>query len=164
MATNPHNAARFELPQRVLSGKKDPVKLDTKIQLIDRMASLPGIDGIVRRDDVIPSAVDLYLKREFLRSSSDNPETALFCRLSYDGIEISGLDRWAKHKVICRGWGRLTCGEVLVYLPRTHRELETAWKIIQRAYDNLFDPSASAVGTNIVPTWEWPRFSRTTLQ
>jgi hypothetical protein len=83
---------------------------------------------------------------------------------SNDGIEIFRLDRWTKHQVISRGWGKLTARDVLVFLPRTNRELETVWKIVQRAYDNLFDPSASAIGAQLVSIWDLPKFSRTTLQ
>ena len=163
MATVAHKPARFVLPQRVRSGQESTIEGVTKTHLIDRIADLPGIEAVRHRDDVIPSSVDLYLKNDNLQNPDQNPESTLFCSLSNDGIEIFRLDRWTKHQVISRGWGKLTARDVLVFLPRTNRELETVWKIIQRAYDNFLGTSASAIGTQMVSTWDLPKFSRTTL-
>ena len=49
-------------------------------------------------------------------------------------------------------------------LPRNTRELDVAWKILPRAYTNLCGPSAEVAGAQIVSTWDYPMFSRTTLQ
>ncbi|MDH3546894.1 MAG: hypothetical protein OEN22_07325, partial [Gammaproteobacteria bacterium] len=88
----------------------------------------------------------------------------LFCSLNRDGVVVTGLDRWARHKVISRGWGKLDFDRVFVFLPRDGRELDIVWKILQRAYHNLFSRSARLPEAHIVSTWDWPKFSRTTLQ
>lgn len=164
MATTVHKPARFELTQRIRTEKKYSRDLETRLALIDRIAELPGIETVERNIDAVPCRVDVYLKRDSTRSLRERQAAPLFCSLSRDGIAICGLDEWARHKVISRGWGRLDFNQVLVFLPRDHRELEVVWKILQRAYDNLFDPSAKVPGAHIVSTWDWPKFSRTTLQ
>ena len=164
MATTVHKPARFELTQRIRTDKKFARDLETKLALIDRIAELPGIETVERRDDAVPCRVDVYLKRDSARSFREGQAASLFCSLSRDGIAICGLDRWARHQVVSRGWGKLNFDEVLVFPPRDSRELDTVWKIVRRAYDNLFDPSAGGPGAHIVSTWDWPKFSRTTLQ
>ena len=164
MATPVHKPARFELTRRIRTETKFSSELDTRLALIDRIADLPGIETVERRADAVPWRVDVYLKRDSTRHLRERQPATLFCSLSRDGIAICGLDHWAKHQVVSRGWGKLDCDEVLVFLPRNGRELDTVWKLVRRAYDNLFDPSARIPGAHIVSIWDWPKFSRTTLQ
>lgn len=164
MATTVHKPARFELTQRIRTDRKFSRDLETKLALIDRIAGLPGIETVERRDDAVPCQIDVYLKRDSTRSLRERQAAPLFCSLSRDGIAICGLDLWARHQVLSRGWGKLNFDEVLVFLPRNSRELDTVWKVVRRAYDNLFDPSARVPGAHMVSTWDWPKFSRTTLQ
>ena len=164
MATTVHKPARFELTQRIRTENEFSRHLETRLALIDRIAGLPGIETVECRDDAVPCRVDVYLKRDSSMSLRERRPAPLFCSLGRDGIAVCGLDRWARHQVVSRGWGKLHVDEVLVFLPRNRRELDTVWKVVRRAYDNLFDPSAEVPGAHIVSTWDFPKFSRTTLQ
>ena len=163
MTATLHKPARFELPSRISAGKKASDELETRMALVDRIGGLPGIETVERRDDSVPCRVDVYLKRDLDRRLRAHM-APLFCSLRRDGVVVRGLDGWAQHKVISKGWGKLDFDRVLLFLPRDRRELEAVWKILKRAYDNLFIPSARVPGAHIVSTWDWPKFSRTTLQ
>ena len=164
MTATVHKAGRFELTQRVRTEKTFANELETRLALIDRIAELPGIETRERRDGATSCQVDLYLRHNSTRRSKERQSASYFCSLSRDGLKIRGLDLWAQHQVVSRGWGKLSSDEVLVFLPRNRRELDTVWKVVQRAYENLFDPSARVPGAHIVSTWDLPKYSRTTLQ
>lgn len=163
MTATLHKPARFELPTRVCAERKAARRIDATMALVDRIADLPGIETVERRDDSVPCQVDVYLKRDPERQLRSHPAT-LFCSLTADSVVVRGLDLWAQHKVISSGWGKLDFDRVRIYPPRNRRELEVVWKILQRAHDKLFKPSANIPGAHIVSTWDLPKFSRTTLQ
>lgn len=164
MAVNQYKPAQFELPPRIRTRKKSSREQEMRMALADRIADLTGIEILKRRDESIPGQIDVYVRQDSTARSLTNHDAKLFCSLNSKGIMIRGLDRWAKHQVISRGWGKLIPGDVLVFLPRDDKELHIIWKVLQRAYDNIYDPAAKTSGTNIVSTWDWPQFSRTTLQ
>ena len=164
MPASLYKPGRFELPPRIRAEKKPSDKLATRTALIDRIADLRGIETVQRRDNTVPCQVDVYLCQDSKVRRRGSELTPLFCSLNCDGVAVSGLDRWAQHKVISRGWGKLDADRVLVYLPRDRRELSIVWKILRRAHDNLFNPSDKLAGEQMVSTWDWPKFSRTTLQ
>lgn len=164
MAVNQYKPAQFELPPRIRTGKKSSREQEMRMALADRIADLTGIEILKRRDESIPGQIDVYVRQDSTARSLANHDAKLFCSLNSKGIMIRGLDRWAKHQLISRGWGKLIPGDVLVFLPRDGKELHIIWKVLQRAYDNIYDPAAKTSGTHIVSTWDWPQFSRTTLQ
>ena len=163
MATTTRNVCRFSLPARIRTGKANSNEFATKLALIDRIADLRGIETVERNDDV-PSHVDVYLSRHSTVTARKRSSPPLLCSLNSKGLTIDGLDNWARHQVVSNGWGKLMSNSVLVFLPRDDYELEVCWSIVQRAYDNQFDSSAPAPGTQIVSIWDWPKTSRTTLQ
>jgi len=164
MATTAQNVCRFSLPARIRTGKAYPNEFATKLALIDRIADLPGIETVERNGDTVPSHVDVYLTRHSTIPVRKRLLPPLLCSLNSKGLTIEDLDDWARHKVVTSGWGKLIYNSVLVFLPRDYDELEVCWSIVQRAYGNLFDALAPEPGTQVVSTWEWPKFSRTTLQ
>lgn len=164
MAVNQYKPAQFELPPRIRTGKKSSREQEMRMALADRIADLTGIEILKRRDESIPGQIDVYVRQDSTARSLANHDAKLFCSLNSKGIMIRGLDRWAKHQLISRGWGKLIPGDMLIFLPRDGEELDVIWKVLQRAYDNIYDPAAKTSGTHIVSTWDWPQFSRTTLQ
>jgi len=163
MVTKSHKLARFELPARIRNKKSLSDDLKLRMALIDRIADFPGIETVECRNDTVPCQVDVYLKRDTAERVRRTQSPPLLYSLSCNGVMVSGLDRSAQHKVVSRGWGKLFFAQVLVFLPRDNKELDVVWKILQRAYDNLFDSSANESGTHIVSTWDWPKCLRTTL-
>lgn len=164
MPTTVSKSTRFELSQRVRTDQKAPNALKVKLALIDRIAELPGIKKVDCEDDASRCQINIYLKCDPAKSQREGRAGPMLCSITRDGIAIRGLDQWARHQVISRGWGKLELDGVLVFLPRNDRELDTVWTVIRRAYDNLFNPSANIPGVQIVSTWDWPKFSRTSLQ
>jgi hypothetical protein len=164
MAVNEYKPAHFELPHRNRIANGDAREHEMRMALADKITDLGGIEMVKRRDESVPGQVDVYVKRGSAARLGANHDVKLFCSLNSKGIIIRGLDRWAKHQVISRGWGKLIPGDVLIFLPRDSRELDVIWKVFERAYDNIYDPSVKASGAHIVSTWDWPQFSRTTLQ
>jgi hypothetical protein len=164
MPENRKIETRFDLPIRIRSRKHPGTELQARLDLIDRVADLQGIEVAEQADDAVSCRVDVYL--------SDSPPVALraerpstlLCSLSRDGIAIYGLDRWARYQVLARGWGALNEACAQVHLPRDTNELETVWQIVRRAYDNRqLEPEKELEGL-VVSTWDWPKYSRTSLQ
>ena len=164
MATSAHQLPRFQLPARIRANKTAPEDLAARLALADRIADIPGVDAVECGDDTVPRQVAIYLREATARRTIRVPRPLLLCRLGTDGIVVHGLDNWAKHQVVMRGWGRLLYDRVLLFLPRDDNEVETCWSIIRQAYDSLFDPSASHSGTRNTSAWDMPKFSRTSLQ
>jgi len=163
MATKSHEPARFQLPARIRSKKCRSDEFQLRMDLIDRIADLRGIETVECRDDTVPRQVDVFLNRDAADRVRKFQSPPLLCSLNCDGVMVSGLDRWARHQVVSRGWGKLMADQVLIFLPRDNMELDVVWKIFQRAYDNLFVSYTSEQGTQILSTWDWPKFLRTTL-
>ena len=163
MATTTRNVCRFSLRARIRTGKANSNEFATKLALIDRIADLRGIETVERNGDAVPSHVDVYLTRHSTFPVRKRLSPPLLCSINSKGLTIDGLDDWARHQVVSNGWGKLIYDSVLVFLPRDDNELEVCWSIVQQAYDNLFDSSAPEPGTQLVSTWDWPKFSRTTL-
>lgn len=132
--------------------------------LVDRIADLRGIETIERSNDTAPSRVQIYLQREASDRVLRRKPAQLLCSLDRNGVVISGLDPWERYQVLASGWGTLVDDQVCVHSPRDSKELAIVWSLIQRAYDRLFCPLTPAAGSMVVSTWDWPRFSRTSLQ
>ena len=164
MAASSHKTARFVLPGRIRNEREAPSEPSTRMALIDRIADLQGIETVECSGDTVPSQVNVYLRQGSTGRSRDRAAPALFCSLNGNTVAVSGLDQWAKYQVIARGWGQLALDHVDILLPRNTRELNVVWKILQRAYANLNVPSVGAAGTQLVSTWDYPKYSRTTLQ
>jgi len=164
MAITSHRRDRFILPTRIRSKKTIATGIPVRLVLIDRIADLQGIETVERRDDTLPRQVDVYLKCDCADRGQKSQPPTLLCSLNCNGVLVGGLDPWAKHQVVSHGWGKLILNQVLIFLPRDNTELEVVWKIFRRAYENLFTPLAAEPGRQIVSTWDWPKFSRPTLQ
>lgn len=132
--------------------------------LVDRIADLPGIEAIDRDDRCIPSRVDVCVQRPGADRARREGSLLQLCSLSGDGIAVYGLDRWGRYQALARGWGVLVGDHVLVCLPRDRNELEVVWSIVKRAYDNQYVAPGHDTGARVISTWDWPKFSRTTLQ
>ena len=164
MPENRKIETRFDLPIRIRSRKHPGTELQARLDLIDRIAELQDIDVAEQPDDAVPCRVDVCLTPHHPRASCDETPENLLCSLSRDGISIYGLDRWARYQVLARGWGGLnhTCAQV--YLPRDTNELEAVWQIVRRAYDNRHFEPERELEELVVSIWDWPKYSRTSLQ
>lgn len=164
MPENRKIETRFDLPIRIRSRKHHGTGLQARLDLIDRIADLQDIDVAEQPDDAVPCRVDVYLTTHHPIASCDETPANLLCSLSRDGISIYGLDRWARYQVLARGWGGLnhTCAQV--YLPRDTNELEAVWQIVRRAYDNRYFEPERELEELVVSIWDWPKYSRTSLQ
>lgn len=155
---------RFDLPIRIRSRKCRETELQARLDLIDRIADLQGIDVAEQLDDAVPCRVDVHLSDSRAAGLLKERLSTLLCSLSRDGISIYGLDRWARYQVLARGWGCLNEACAQVHLPRDINELEAVWQIVRRAYNNhQFEPERELEGL-VVSTWDWPKYSRTSLQ
>lgn len=163
MATNTQKPAPFKLRARIRNRRRESSDLRMRTELIDRIGDLRGIETVERRDDTVPCQVDVYLKRDASDRVRKVQSPPLLYSLNCQGVMVSGLDRWAQHQVLCGGWGKLIFDQVLVFLPRDNKELDVVWKILQRAYNNLYVPSARERGSQVLSTWDRPKFSRTIL-
>ena len=164
MAKTTGNPARFKLPARIRNKRKTPGDFSARVALIDRIADLPGIETVERNDETTPCRVEIYLRREASDRVLKRKAAQMLCSLDCNGVFLNGLDRWERYQVLANGWGKLVDHEVCVYLPRDSHELEVVWGIFRRAYDRLFGPLTSEAGSLVISTWDWPRFSRTSLQ
>lgn len=163
MATPSQKPLPFKLRARLRNRRRASNELQMRTELIDRIGDLRGIETVERRDDTVPCQVDVYLKRDPADRVRKVQSPPLLYSLNCHGVMVSGLDRWARHQVLSRGWGKLIFDQVLVFLPRDNKELDVVWKILQRAYNNLFVSSARERGSQVLSTWDWPKISRTTL-
>jgi hypothetical protein len=164
MATSALQLPRFQLPARIRAHKTGSEVLPARQALLDRVAKLPGIETTECTDDTLRLQIVIYLHGATARRTIRNPRPFMLCNLSDDGIAIYGLDNWAKHQVVMRGWGKLINDRVQLFLPRDDDELEICWSILRLAYDLLFDAPASRPATGNRSSWDMPQFSRTTLQ
>ena len=164
MKKTARTTTRFKLPARIRNKRNIAGDFQARVALEDRIAALPGVETIERNDNAAPARVDIFLRRESTDRGLKRRPLRLLCSLGNDTVIVSGLDRWDRYQALSCGWGRLVDDLVCVYLPRDRNELETVWRIVLRAYDALFDSSAPEPGSLIVSTWDWPRFSRTSLQ
>jgi hypothetical protein len=155
---------RFDLPIRIRSRKHPGTELQARLDLIDRVADLQGIDVAEQPDDAAPCRVDIYLTNPHPIASRTQRPSTLLCSLSRDGISIYGLDRWARYQVLARGWGVLNEACAQVHLPRDTNEIEAVWQIVRRAYDSRQLEPERQLERLVVSTWDWPKYSRTSLQ
>ncbi len=164
MARTTRETARFTLPSRIRNKRKTPNDFSIRMALIDRIADLPGIEAVEGNDETVPRRVEIYLRREATDRVLKREAPRLFCSLDCSGVTISGLNRWERHHTLVNGWGNLVEDQVCIFLPRDHKELEIVWTIIRRAYDRLSGPLTPESESLVISTWDWPRFSRTSLQ
>ena len=155
---------RFKLPTRIRNKRNTADDLEARMALADRIADLPGIETIERADDSVPCRIDVYLRRECPDRALKRKPARLFCSPDRDSVMVRGLDRWGRHQVLSCGWGTLVDERVCVYLPRNRKELEAVWSIVHRAYISFFDLSEPEPGSIVLSTWDWPKYSRTSLQ
>ena len=164
MAKTAKTTERFKLPARLRNKRKTPGEFSARVALIDRIADLSGIETVERNDEITPRRVEIYLRREASDRVLRRKAAKMLCSLDCNGVFLNGLDRWERHQVLAKGWGKLVDHEVCVYLPRDSHELEIVWGVVQRAYDRLFGQLTPEAGSLVISTWDWPRFSRTSLQ
>jgi hypothetical protein len=155
---------RLKLPARIRNKRNTAGDFEARMALADRIADLPGIEIIERSVATAPCRIDIYLRRAGTNGKPKGKPACLFCSLDRESATVSGLDEWSRYQVLSNGWGKLDDELVCVYLPRDRKELETVWLIVQRAHSNLFDASLPEPGSLTVSTWDWPEFSRTSLQ
>lgn len=164
MVTAPDTPRRFQLPARIRANATAAEALPSRLLLADRISELPGVEAVECDGDILPRRINIYVRDATAGRTGRNPERGLLCRLSANGISIFGLDDWAKHQVIMRGWGKLLQDRVLVFLPRNESELDICWRILRQAYDSVFHRSAGLPGNGYPVAQRLPGFSRTTLQ
>lgn len=153
----------FKLRARARNRKCQSNDIHFRMELIDRIAALRGVETIDHRVDTVPRQIDVYLKHDGADGARRTQSPPMLCSLNSNGLMVSGLDRWARHHVASRGWGRPIFDQMLIFLPRDNKELDVVWKILRRAYDNLYVSSAREPGSQIVSTWDSPKSLRTTL-
>jgi hypothetical protein len=155
---------RLRLPARIRNKRNTAEDFEARVALADRIAELPGIEIIERRDEEVPCRIDIYLSHEDSNRRPLGKPAFLFCSFDRESVTVSGLDQWNRYQVLSYGWGKLVEDRVRVFLPRDRRELETVWLIVQSAHSRLFDASVPETGSQTISTWDWPKFSRTSLQ
>ena len=163
MARITRKPARFKLPARIRSRHAAPDNFTVRMALVDRIADLQGIETVERNDDTVPRRVEVYLQREASDRVLKRRAAQLLCSLDCNGVTVCGLSRWERYQVLANGWGKLNDDQVCIYLPRNSKELDIVWSVIQRAHDRLFGPLTPEAGSLVISTWDWPRFSRTSL-
>ncbi len=161
MVTAPDTSRRFQLPSRIRANATAAGALPSRLLLAERISELPGVEAVEYDGDILPRRIDIYFRDA---STVHEPQRRLLCRLSANGIAIFGLDDWAKHQVVMRGWGKLLRDRVLVYLPRDESEADICWSILRQAHDAIFHRSVQKPGNSHPSTRSLPSFSRTTLQ
>jgi hypothetical protein len=112
----------------------------------------------------VPCRLDIYLSHAGTNRGPQGQPALLLCSLDRESVTVSGLDQWNRYQVLSYGWGKLVDDRVRVFLPRDRRELEIVWLIVQSAHSRLFDASVPETGSMTLSTWDWPKFSRTSLQ
>ena len=164
MAKTTGKPKRFKLPARLRNKRKTPGDFSARMALIDRVADLPGIETVARNVETTPRRVEVYLRRDASDRVLKRQAAQMLCSLDCNGVFLNGLDRWERYQVLAKGWGKLVDHEVCFHLPRDSKELEIVWSVVQRAYDRLMGPLIPEAGSLVISTWDWPRFSRTSLQ
>jgi hypothetical protein len=164
MTKTSKKAARLTLPARIRNKQKSSGDFAARMALIDRIADLPGIETVERNDEDIPGRVEIYFRRETSDRVLKRKPARQLCCLDCNCVTVSGLSRWDTYQVLRNGWGKLVNDQVCVYLPRDHEELEIVWSVIRQAYCRFTGPPNPESGSVIVSTWDFPRFSRTSLQ
>jgi hypothetical protein len=153
MTKTSKKAARLTLPARIRNKQKSSGDFAARMALIDRIA-----------DEDIPGRVEIYFRRETSDRVLKRKPARQLCCLDCNCVTVSGLSRWDTYQVLRNGWGKLVNDQVCVYLPRDHEELEIVWSVIRQAYCRFTGPPNPESGTVMVSTWDFPRFSRTSLQ
>lgn len=164
MEKTTRTAARFKLPARIRNKRNTSGDFSARMALVDRIADLPGIETVERNDQTVPQRVEIYLRREASDRVLKRKPARLLCSLDCNWVTVNGLSRWERYQVLANGWGKLVNDQVCVYLPRDHKELKIVWRVIRQAYDRLLGPLIPEAGSLVVSTWDWPKFSRTSLQ
>lgn len=154
----------FRLPARIRNKGTASDHFGARMALIDQIADLPGIETVEHSNETIPRRVDIYVRRETSDRVLKRQPARCLCSLDSQALTVSGLSRWEKYQVLANGWGQLINDQVSVYLPRDQKELEVVRSIIRRAYDRLIGPLTPEAGSLVISTWDWPRYSRTSLQ
>jgi hypothetical protein len=132
--------------------------------LIERISDLPGIETVERSHETIPGRVEIYVRRDTSDRVSKRKPARQLCCLDCNCVTVSGLSRWERYQVMTNGWGKLINGQACVYLPRDHEDLEIVWSVIRQAYGRFTGRTTPESGSAVVSTWDFPRFSRTSLQ
>lgn len=164
MAKPVKTTPRFTLPARIRNKHRTAADFPARMALIDRIADLPGIETVECSDEIVPRRVDIFLRREAADRVLKRQPQRLLCSIDCEGLTLNGLDRWERHQVLATGWGRLVDKHVCVFLPRDKAELKVVWSVVERAHKRLSGPVAPEAGTLVISTWDWPRYSRTSLQ
>ena len=153
----------YRLPARIRARRAPADGFCSRLALAERIAGLPGIRTVEDGASPVPDRVDVYLQAPgtAVRRQQDD---ILLCTLGRDGIAIRGLNEWDRHQVLRGGWGTLVRDHVVMHLPRDFEELEVCWGVLQRAYRYLSDLAAQGRPACKTPSWNLPRFSRTSLQ
>lgn len=162
MATAAFDLTRLNLPTRIRAKSAGPDSLRARLELADRIATLPGA-STEDHDATVPRSVDVFL-RPGGEPSRRRLVEFLLCTINSDGIWVYGLDDRDRHQILLRRWGRLQANGVLLFLPRDDEELEVCWMILQRAYRRLDQFSTKACSGSAAWSGDLPRFSRTSLQ
>ena len=164
MTKTSKKAARLTLPARIRNKQKSSGDFAARMALIDRIADLPGIETVERNDEDIPGRVEIYFRRETSDRVLKRKPARQLCCLDCNCVTVSGLSRWERYQVMTNGWGKLINGQACVYLPRDHEDLEIVWSVIRQAYGRFTGRTTPESGSAVVSTWDFPRFSRTSLQ
>lgn len=162
MAKTTKLIARLKLRARIRNKRKTTGYFAARIALIERISGLPGIETFESNDQGSPGRVEIYLRGDDSDRALKRKPAPKICSLDFNGITVSGLNRWDRYQVLANGWGKLTNDQICVYLPRDHTELEIVWSVVRQAYNRLCGASSS--GSPEASTWNFPGFSRTSLQ
>lgn len=164
MAKLLHQPTRFELPARAGTKTTASNELPTRLALIDRIADLKEIETVESSHNNAMCQVDVYVRPILSASVRKRKAPSLLCSLNCNSMTINGLDLSTRQQVLDQGWGELIYDSLAIHMPRDNEELDIVWNLLLRAYNFLSVSSVEEPMTHMVPDWDWPRFSRTSLQ
>lgn len=154
MATPAFDLVRLQLPTRIRASTAANNGIAYRYLLADRSTALPNIKIVRDNASGLPCDVSLYLQE---------PEI-LLGHFGAGGIRLRGLSDADRHRLVAKGWARLTADGVIIFLPRNDRELEICWNIVFHAYSSITESSARVPRVQSSKYGNTPRFSRTSLQ
>ena len=112
---------RLRLPARIRNKRNTADDFEARIALADRIAELPGIEIIERRDEEVPCRIEIYLGHEYTNRATQGQPPFLLCSLDRESVTVGGLDKWYRYQVLSYGWGLLVDVRVRVFLTLDRR-------------------------------------------
>jgi hypothetical protein len=155
---------RFQLPARAGTKTSASIELPTRLALINRIANLKEIETVESSSNNVVSQMDVYLGPDLSASLRERQAPQLLCSLNCNSMTINGLDLSTRQQILDQHWGEQVSDSLAIHMPRDNEELDIVWNLLLQAYNFLSNSSVKEPMARMVPNWNLPRFSRTSLQ